>query len=109
LESWLVDDVVIEGGPGDPACWQQLTDLLDRTWLHASGQHLTIARLAIDTGFETSAVHAWARTVGFAQVAPVKGVEGFNRASPVTGPLMSMRPSRANACAAAPGSGPSPP
>jgi phage terminase large subunit GpA-like protein len=23
---------------------------------------------------------------GFAQVAPVKGVEGFNRASPVTGP-----------------------
>ena len=23
LESWLVDHVVIEGGPGDPACWQR--------------------------------------------------------------------------------------
>ena len=64
----------------------ELTGLLGRTWAHASGQHMTIARLAIDTGFETSAVYAWSRAVGFAQVAPVKGVEGFNRASPVTGP-----------------------
>jgi phage terminase large subunit GpA-like protein len=47
---------------------------------------MTIARLAIDTGYETSAVYAWARQVGFGQVAPVKGLEGFNRASPVTGP-----------------------
>jgi phage terminase large subunit GpA-like protein len=86
LESWLVDHVVIDGGPGDPVCWQQLTDLLGRTWAHGSGQHLTISRLAIDTGFETSAVYGWARQVGFAQVAPVKGLDGFNRASPVTGP-----------------------
>ncbi|MBK5911455.1 phage tail protein [Rhodothalassium salexigens] len=86
LESWLVDHGVIEGGPGDPACWQQLTDLLGRTWAHASGAHLTIARLAIDTGYETSAVYGWARQVGFAQVAPVKGLDGFNRASPVSGP-----------------------
>ncbi|WP_274789799.1 phage terminase large subunit family protein [Roseovarius tolerans] len=86
LESWLVDHIVIEGGPGDPDCWQTLTDLLVRTWAHERGQHLTIARFAIDSGFETSAVYAWARQVGFAQVAPVKGLEGFNRASPVTGP-----------------------
>ncbi|PKP79241.1 MAG: terminase, partial [Alphaproteobacteria bacterium HGW-Alphaproteobacteria-2] len=86
LTSWLVDHVLIEGGPGDPACWQRLTDLLGRTWTHACGQHMTLARLAIDTGYETSAVYAWSRQVGFAQVAPVKGVEGFNRSSPVTGP-----------------------
>ena len=48
--------------------------------------HLQIARLAIDTGYEAPAVYAWARRQGFAQVAPVKGVEGFNRASPVSGP-----------------------
>jgi phage terminase large subunit GpA-like protein len=86
LQSWLVDHLVLEGGPGDPACWQQLTNMLGRTWAHACGAHMTLARLAIDTGFETSAVYAWSRQVGFAQVAPVKGVEGFNRASPVTGP-----------------------
>ncbi len=86
LESWLVDHVVIEGGPGDPACWQTLTDLLGRSWRHAGGAELGLARLAIDTGYETAAVYGWARSVGFAQVAPVKGLEGFNRTSPVSGP-----------------------
>jgi phage terminase large subunit GpA-like protein len=33
-----------------------------------------------------SAVYGWARQTGFAQVAPVKGLEGFNRSSPVSGP-----------------------
>jgi hypothetical protein len=47
---------------------------------------MTIARMAIDTGYETAAVYAWARQVGFGQVAPIKGLEGFKRASPVTGP-----------------------
>lgn len=86
LESWLIDHLVIEGGPGSEACWLGLTELLGRTWQHANGSQMTIARLAIDTGYETSAVYGWARKVGFGQVAPVKGVEGFNRASPVSGP-----------------------
>ena len=63
-----------------------LAALLGRTWPHARGAELQIARLAIDTGYEAPAVYAWARRQGFAQVAPVKGVEGFNRASPVSGP-----------------------
>jgi len=86
LESWLVDHVVIEGGPARPESWEALTDLLGRSWRHAGGAELGLARLAIDTGYETAAVYGWARSVGFAQVAPVKGLEGFNRASPVSGP-----------------------
>ena len=86
LESWLVDHVVIEGGPDRHAAWGDLTALLDRSWAHEHGAHLRIARLAIDTGYEAPAVYAWSRRVGFAQVAPVKGVEGFNRSSPVSGP-----------------------
>jgi len=86
LESWLVDHVVIEGGPAHPDAWEALTDLLGRNWRHAGGAELGLARLAIDTGYETAAVYGWARAVGFAQVAPVKGLEGFNRASPVSGP-----------------------
>lgn len=39
-----------------------------------------------DTGYEAPAVYGWARRHGFAQVAPVKVVEGFNRSSPVSGP-----------------------
>jgi phage terminase large subunit GpA-like protein len=36
--------------------------------------------------YEAPAVYGWARRQGFAKVAPIKGVEGFNRASPVSGP-----------------------
>ena len=86
LESWLVEHVVIAHGPGDPEAWAALDRLLGRTWPHARGAAMRLARLAIDTGYETSAVYAWSRRAGFAQVAPVKGVEGFNRASPVAGP-----------------------
>jgi phage terminase large subunit GpA-like protein len=86
LESWLVDHVVIDGGPEHAQSWGALAALLGRTWPHAQGAGLQIARLAIDTGYEAPAVYAWARRQGFAQVAPVKGVEGFNRASPVSGP-----------------------
>jgi len=86
MTSWLVDHIVIPGGPDDPACWDKLTALLGHTWVHEHGAVMTLAKLAIDTGYESAAVYAWARKQGIAQVAPVKGMEGFNRATPVSGP-----------------------
>ena len=86
LASWLVDHIVIPGGPDSAEAWAALTDLLGQTWPHAHGVRLSLSKLAIDTGFEAPAVYAWARQQGFAQVLAVKGVEGFNRAAPVTGP-----------------------
>ena len=86
LASWLVDHIVIPGGPDSAEAWAALTDLLGQTWPHAHGVRLSLSKLAIDTGFEAPAVYAWARRQGFAQVVPIKGVEGFNRAAPVTGP-----------------------
>ncbi len=32
------------------------------------------------------AAYAWSRAVGYAQVTPIKGVETFNRSTPVSGP-----------------------
>jgi phage terminase large subunit GpA-like protein len=86
LESWLVDHIVVEGGPEQAETWEELGLLLDRTWLHAQGTRLGLAKLAIDTGYEAPAVYAWARRAGHAQVAPIKGVDGFNRTAPVAGP-----------------------
>jgi len=86
LRSWLVDHIVIEGGPGQAETWAELDALLGRTWSHPSGVAMALVRLAIDTSYESPAVYAWARRAGFAQVAPVKGVDGFNRSSPVAGP-----------------------
>ena len=86
LTSWFVDHIIIEGGPEHAQTWAQLSALLDQTFPHAHGARLGIARLSIDTGYEAPAVYAWARHVGQGQVAPVKGVEGFNRAAPIVGP-----------------------
>ena len=55
-------------------------------WFRQNGTRIAIAKFAIDTGYEAPAVYAWARRAGHAQVAPIKGVEGFNRAAPVAGP-----------------------
>jgi phage terminase large subunit GpA-like protein len=86
LESWLVDHIVIEGGPATQEAWEGLDELLSQAWTHQSGLEMKLSRLCIDTGYETSAVYAWARRAGFGIVSPVKGVEGFNRSSPVSGP-----------------------
>jgi phage terminase large subunit GpA-like protein len=86
LTSWLIEHIVIDGGPENEASWAELTRILGETWPHAHGTRLGLAKLAIDTGYEAPAVYAWARSAGFAQVAPIKGVEGFNRAAPVIGP-----------------------
>lgn len=86
LGSWLVEHIVVEGGPGRAEGWAALDGILSRTWPHANGARLGLAKLAIDTGYEASAVYAWARRAGNAQVVAVKGVEGFNRTAPVAGP-----------------------
>ena len=86
LTSWFVDHIIIDGGPEHASTWAELTSVLDRTWPHAHGARLGLARLAIDTGYEAPAVYAWSRKTGQGQVAAVKGVEGFNRAAPVMGP-----------------------
>ncbi len=70
LESWLVDHIVIEGGPDHQGAWAELTRLLDRTWPHENGAQLRLAKLAVDTGYEAPAVYAWSRRQGVAQVAP---------------------------------------
>ena len=58
----------------------------EHRWKQVVGKSIQSGRLAIDTGYESPAVYAWARKAGHAQVAPVKGVEGFNRAAPIAGP-----------------------
>ena len=86
LESWLIEHIVIEGGPERTEPWAALDRLLSEVWPHEGGAALGLAKLAIDTGYEPTAVYGWARRAGVAQVAPVKGAEGFNRSSPVSGP-----------------------
>jgi phage terminase large subunit GpA-like protein len=79
--------VIVDGSPAEAGVWSRLTELLGEAWPHACGGRLSLSKLAIDTGGHfTPEVYAWARRMGVAQVAAVKGVEGFNKTSPVSGP-----------------------
>jgi phage terminase large subunit GpA-like protein len=80
------------------AAWATLTELLGETWPHPSGAFLGLAKLAIDTGYESPAVYAWARRMGAVQVAAIKGVDSFNRAAPVVGRYVDATGSRLRIC-----------
>ena len=106
LESWLVDHIVIEGGPESAAAWAALAALLGRTWPHALGAELQIARLAVDTGYEAPAVYAWARRAGLRAGGAGQGRRGLQPGEPGVRPdLCRCDRRRASGCAAAPGSG----
>jgi phage terminase large subunit GpA-like protein len=87
LESWLIDHILIDGSPAEPETWSALSTLLGQVWRHQSGAYMGIARLAIDTGGQyTTEVYAWTRRQSTAQVMAIKGVDGFDRTTPVAGP-----------------------
>lgn len=86
LESWLIEHIVLNGDPGRPEVWASLTELLSRTWEHATGARLALQRLAIDTGFATQSVYLWTRSQDRATVLPVRGIGTYDRLVPVSGP-----------------------
>ena len=73
-ESWLIEHRVIEGDTSRAAVWGGLTRLLSEVWTHESGAELALRRLAIDSGYATQEVYAWARAQGLGRVMAVKGV-----------------------------------
>lgn len=72
-ESWLVDYVVLPGRTAEPKVWTDLTALLNTTYKHVSGVEMSIMRMAIDSGYATQEVYAWARTQGPGRVLAIKG------------------------------------
>ena len=86
LESWLVEHLIIDGDPGRTEIWPLMSDLLGRTWEHATGARLSLQHLAIDTGYATQSVYQWARSQDKHTVLPVRGVGTYDRIVPVAGP-----------------------
>lgn len=85
--SWLVDHVAIAGSPREWDTWQRLADLMGRAWPREGGGAVRIGKTCVDTGGrDTAAVYGHLRALADPRIAPVKGVEGWNKASPVQGP-----------------------
>jgi phage terminase large subunit GpA-like protein len=74
-QSWSIDAGVLPGDTSDLSggSWPALKALLDRSYPHASGLHMPITMLAIDSGFNTQVVYAWARKHPMSRVIAVKG------------------------------------
>lgn len=75
--SWSIDAAVLPGDTADlhKGPWRELEALLARTFKHAAGAELSIAMLAIDSGYNTQVVYGWARTKPMNRVIAVKGVD----------------------------------
>lgn len=72
-QSWLIEHRVIAGDTARAEVWAELTALAGESWRHPSGVDLRLARLAIDSGYATSEVYAWARRQAPGLVLAIKG------------------------------------
>jgi phage terminase large subunit GpA-like protein len=83
-ESWLVDDIVIEGDLKDAAVRAELTRVLLSSYPSETGD-LPIAGLAIDAADRPDVVMAWARAVGDPRVMCVKGMSDTSQWTTILG------------------------
>lgn len=74
-ESWSIDAGTLPGDTADldKGPWPQLDALLNRSYRHHFGVDLQIRMLAVDSGFNTQTVYAWARRYPMNRVIAVKG------------------------------------
>ncbi|HEU0180356.1 MAG TPA: terminase gpA endonuclease subunit [Blastocatellia bacterium] len=80
--SWSVDYRVFDGDTSQPQVWENITKLLDEDIPTEYGQPTRIAKLAIDTGFNTMAVYDYVRRMSPMRVM---GVKGSNRPASLVG------------------------
>jgi phage terminase large subunit GpA-like protein len=83
-ESWSVDYQVLDGQTAEAAVWQKLRVVLDAHYPTESGAALPIVKFAIDSGYATPEVYAWARQYGGARAVVIKG--DSRAAAPVSQP-----------------------
>lgn len=73
-ESWLVEHRVIMGDTARNEVWSSLAKLMGETWTHSSGCQLSLARIALDTGYATQEAYAFVRSVRDTRLMPIKGI-----------------------------------
>lgn len=72
-ESWSVDSGILWGNTAGDEVWKQLDELLGRTFPGEDGQEFTIARMAVDAGYNTQQVYSWCRRYPMSRVIAVMG------------------------------------
>ncbi|MEO5375478.1 MAG: phage terminase large subunit family protein [Alphaproteobacteria bacterium] len=73
-ESWSIDYRILWGDTSRPEVWLDLSRLVDETFPREGGGTIGIGRMAVDSGYSTQEVYAFARQRGLRRVMVVKGV-----------------------------------
>jgi phage terminase large subunit GpA-like protein len=77
-ESWSIMYGMLPGDTADlgpKGCWALLDALLARTYAHGSGVEMSITKMAVDSGYNTSIVYTWCRRHPNLAI-PIKGHGG---------------------------------
>lgn len=76
-ESWGIAYHVLHGDPGRQALWDQLDELLDKTYQHESGVNLRVAAACVDSGgHHTQQVYKYCNARAARRVYAIKGQGG---------------------------------
>jgi len=86
-ESWSIDYQVLDGETAEASVWRKLTTLIETRYPTELGAALPIVKFAIDSGYATPQVYAWAREFGGERAIVIKGdsrgAAPVNQPSPV--------------------------
>ena len=72
-ESWSVDYRVFDGDTQQPEVWRHVAEMLDEDFPHELGGEVRIAKMAVDSGFNTTAVYDFVRKMQASRAMAVKG------------------------------------
>jgi phage terminase large subunit GpA-like protein len=85
--SWLVAREIVWGNPSQSETWDEMADLLATNWPCADGGTMRIHQVGVDVaGLYTAAIYGQLRRLRDPRILGMRGVEGFNRSQPVSGP-----------------------
>ena len=74
LESWGIEHKVLNGSPAEQSVWDALDAILDKTYLHASGNRKKISLTCIDSGgHHTKRVYDYVRSREIRRIYATKG------------------------------------
>ncbi len=82
--SYSIDYHVFLGETSKPEVWQNLDEMLNKTFIREDGIDMRIRIMAIDTGYNTSMVYDYCHRQDSSRVIPIKGMD--NQVTMVTPP-----------------------
>ncbi|MDP4201447.1 MAG: phage terminase large subunit family protein [Bacteroidota bacterium] len=76
-QSYQIDYRVLLGNTTLPEVWDELAKVVDETFQREDGVEMTIQRMAVDTGYNTTEVHSFCRRFHNSRVIPIKGQDSL--------------------------------